>query len=128
MENSLNASASGVIIKVRDLTLCRDFYSRVLSLGAPVMDSSFLVEFQRGSFRLFLEKNDWETLPGPAQGNISWYFDASDPEEVCRKIREFPGKCSVPEKMVKGHRSMFRCLDPEGNTFFIPCADHTPEE
>lgn len=128
MENNQNTAASGVVLKVRDLDLCRDFYAKVLDLGAPVMDSSFLVEFRCGAFHLFLEKSPWETFRNGPPGNISWFFNAPSPEDVCRRIRAFPVKCSVPEKVIKGHWNMFRCLDPEGNSFYIPCGEECPEE
>ena len=54
MENSL----FGVVIQVSNLELCRAFYRDVLGLGAPVMDSSFWVEFRLDSqSSLFLEKS-----------------------------------------------------------------------
>ena len=55
MENSL----FGVVIQVSNLDLCRAFYRDVLGLGAPVMDSSFWVEFRLDSqSSLFLEKSE----------------------------------------------------------------------
>ncbi|MBR4884181.1 MAG: hypothetical protein IKZ33_02570, partial [Lentisphaeria bacterium] len=59
----------GIIIKVRNLERCRNFYRDVLRLGNPVTDSNFRCEFslpqtglyfyyfhifkKNGSFRLF---------------------------------------------------------------------------
>ena len=51
-------SSFGVIIKVNNIDLCRNFYRNVLLLGDPVTDSSFCVEFQiSDNFFLMLEKN-----------------------------------------------------------------------
>ena len=47
----------GIIIKVRNLERCRNFYRDVLRLGNPVTDSNFRCEFSLGSgMRLVLCK------------------------------------------------------------------------
>jgi hypothetical protein len=52
-------SSFGVIIKVNNIDLCRNFYRNVSNLGNPVIDSSFGVEFQiNNEFFLMLEKTD----------------------------------------------------------------------
>ena len=35
----------GVILKVKNLPLCKGFYKNILSLGDPAIDSSFMCEF-----------------------------------------------------------------------------------
>ena len=39
----------GVVVRVRNLELCRAFYRDVLDLWTPLLDSNFWVEFRLGS-------------------------------------------------------------------------------
>lgn len=123
-----NPTSDKVILQVRNLDLCRKFYSGTLFPEPPVMDSSFLVEFREGGFHLVLESPPWETLPDPAQCRAGWYFEAEDPEELCRKVREFSGENAPQEKVKKGNRCLYRCQDPEGNCFYIPCKQDSRKE
>jgi len=45
MENN----ASSVIIKVKDIDICRSFYRNILNMGDPVVNSNFRVEFIMGN-------------------------------------------------------------------------------
>lgn len=56
MENSL----SSVIIKVRNIDICRSFYRDMLNISDPVLDSNFLVEFRMdGNVPLIVEKHHY---------------------------------------------------------------------
>ncbi|MBO5803266.1 MAG: hypothetical protein J6R64_05950, partial [Lentisphaeria bacterium] len=70
---------SGIVIRVKDLDLCRSFYQNVIGLGMPVMDSSFWCEFNiNGDSSLYLEKADKdETLP-VSGGRIAWMLQVDN--------------------------------------------------
>ena len=114
MENSL----FGVVIQVSNLELCRAFYRDVLGLGAPVMDSSFWVEFRLDSqSSLFLEKS--EVLDTSRNGGrISWIYKTDDPDSLMDILASYG---YVPKKIPTDQAgfTVYRLHDPEGNPFFI---------
>lgn len=42
-------NASSVIIKVKDIDICRSFYRNIMNMGDPVVNSNFRVEFVMGN-------------------------------------------------------------------------------
>ncbi len=100
MENSL----FGVVIQVSNLDLCRAFYRDVLGLGAPVMDSSFWVEFRLDSqSSLFLEKSE---VLDTSRNSLM---------DILASYGYVPKK--IPTDQVGF--TVYRLHDPEGNPFFI---------
>ena len=114
MENSLFV----VVIQVSYLDRCRAFYRDVLGLGAPVMDSSFWVEFRLDSqSSLFLEKS--EVLDTSRNGGrISWIYKTDDPDSLMDILASYG---YVPKKIPTDQVgfTVYRLHDPEGNPFFI---------
>ena len=123
MENSL----FGVVIQVSNLDLCRAFYRDVLGLGAPVMDSSFWVEFRLDSqSSLFLEKS--EVLDTSRNGgSISWIYKTDDPDSLMDILASYG---YVPKKIPTDQVgfTVYRLHDPEGNPFFIAPKEETDNE
>ncbi|HCG27567.1 MAG TPA: hypothetical protein DE060_15935 [Lentisphaeria bacterium] len=123
MENSL----FGVVIQVSNLDLCRAFYRDVLGLGAPVMDSSFWVEFRLDSqSSLFLEKS--EVLDTSRNGGrISWIYKTDDPDSLMDILASYG---YVPKKIPTDQVgfTVYRLHDPEGNPFFIAPKEETDNE
>lgn len=111
MENLL----FGVVVQVSDLDRCRTFYRDVLGLGAPVMDSTFRVEFRLDAqTSLFLEKS--EVLDPPCGGHVSWVYRPRDPDGVIRALTD--AGCRMTAGDLAGFE-VCRFRDPEGNPFFI---------
>ena len=59
MENN----ASSVIIKVKDIDICRSLYRNVLNMGNPIVNSNFRVEFIMGNHAslILLQGKEFET-------------------------------------------------------------------
>lgn len=109
----------GIILKVRNLALCRGFYKTVLALGDPVIDSSFMCEFHcEKDFSLILEKAEWVFMPQEQESKASWILRTKDLGAFTKRLEEYGFK---PEKTVadKFGIQLMKCRDPEGNAFFV---------
>lgn len=114
MKNSL----FGVIIKVNNIDLCRNFYRNVLKLSSPVIDSSFCVEFQvSDNFFLMLEKTDARFLEHESSAT-SWSYKVADIKEVEYLARLHGYKLHMDKRSHEGE-ILYRCQDPEKNIFYI---------
>ena len=114
MKNSL----FGVIIKVNDIDLCRFFYRDVLTLGEPVVDSSFWVEFQTDSgFFLMLEKTTAGFLEHESSAT-SWACRVPSINTVKEHFRRYGYKLNIDRRLHEGE-VLYRCQDPEKNIFYI---------
>ena len=106
----------GIILKVNNLDMCREFYRRLLGLGDPVIDSSFAAEFAIGPDAfLLLEKAPADYLEHENSAQC-WFFSPADPDRIARELQED----HYPLKLVKDEYSpydVWRGQDPEGNTF-----------
>ena len=109
----------GIVIKVRNIELCRSFYRDVLDLGAPVMDSNFWVEFRLAdSLALCLEKiADGDTAP-TSEGGISWIFRTDELDTLVDRLHKY-GYNPVPQKQERVGFKTLRFLDPEGTPFMV---------
>ena len=111
-------SSFGVIIKVNNIDLCRNFYRNVLNLGDPVTDSSFCVEFQiSDNFFLMLEKTDARFLEHESSAT-SWTCKVDDIEQLHYRSRLHGYKLNMNERTHEGE-VLYRCQDPEKNIFYI---------
>jgi len=114
MKNSL----FGVIIKVNNIDLCRNFYRNVLKLNDPVIDSSFCVEFQiSDNFFLTLEKTDARFLEHESSAT-SWSYKVDSIEDVHYLSRLHGYKLNMDKRSHEGE-TLYRCQDPEKNIFYI---------
>lgn len=115
----MNKNLFGIVIKVRDLELCRNFYRNILELGQPVMDSSFQVEFKAGGSSLILVRKSWDCPLPQHSERIAWYFSAGNPDHIREKIFAcgYRSVCTISEK---AGREMVMFTDPEGNPFYVP--------
>ncbi len=108
----------GILIRVRDLVVCRAFYRDLLHLGEPVMDSTFAVEFAlSGDVMLRLESNVSPALEH-ASSAVSWCLETDDPEKLFDELANTGYRVDA----VQGQSESgfyFRGEDPEGNPFFI---------
>lgn len=110
----------GIVIKVKNLTVCKAFYRDVLGLGDPVLDSNFRVEFQLGdSFCLTLEKMPFDAVLPPAFGRIAWLFNA-DAEMVRSRLEAYGYAVPDLPDTEKQGEVFCRFADPEGNPFYVP--------
>ena len=109
----------GIVIKVKNLTVCKAFYRDVLGLGEPVLDSNFRVEFQmEDTFCLTLEKAPFDAVLPLASGRISWLFDA-DAATIRNRLKAYGYAVpNLPETDKKGETFCW-FVDPEGNPFYV---------
>ncbi len=115
----------GIVIKVKNLTVCNAFYRDVLGLGEPVLDSNFRVEFQiEDSFCLTLEKSACDAVLPRTSGRISWLFDAD--AETIRDRLKVSGYAvpNMPDTEKKGETYCW-FADPEGNPFYVIAGKRT---
>ncbi|MCP3967962.1 MAG: VOC family protein [Lentisphaerae bacterium] len=114
MENNL----FGVIIKVKNIDLCRSFYRDVLNLGEPVMDSNFWVEFEAGdNFVLALEKSAARFLEHEPSAT-AWICRVDDVSATQKRLNKHGFKTSISKSLKMGE-TLYRCQDPENNVFYI---------
>lgn len=115
----------GVIIKVNNIDLCRNFYRNVLNLGNPVIDSSFVVEFQiNNDFFLMLEKTDARFLEHESSAT-SWSCRVDNINELLYRSRLHGYKLNMEKRSHEGE-ILYRCQDPEKNIFYI--FNNAPED
>ena len=124
----------GVVVRVRNLELCRAFYRDVLDLGTSLLDSNFWVEFRLGSSRLCLEKIEWEDESAPKEdqggesssssSGISWILMVKDLEDFANRIAAY-GYAAESKACDSFGFSLLRFRDPEGNPFLVS-AERTP--
>jgi len=114
MKNSL----FGVIIKVNNIDVCRNFYQKVLDLSDPVVDSSFCVEFQiNDNFFLTLEKTDARFLEHQSSAT-SWSYKVNSIDDVLYRSRLHGYTLNVSKRTHEGE-VLYRCEDPEKNIFYV---------
>ena len=114
MKNSL----FGVIIKVNDISLCRNFYRDILNLGDPVVDSNFCVEFQvNKDFSLSLEKTEARFLEHESSAT-SWVYRVANLAEVSKRFYRFDYSLELERRLHDGE-ALYRCRDPENNIFYL---------
>ena len=115
----MESSRLGIVIKVKNLELCKAFYRDILDLGQPVLDSSFWVEFKVSpESSLYLEKAEWDEPVPEAGGKIAWLYRT----ERLSKIREKLGSYGYSPSSActdKVGFEVYRFADPEGNPFYI---------
>ncbi len=115
---NMKNSSFGVIIKVNNIDLCRNFYLNVLNLGTPVTDSSFCVEFQiNNSFFLMLEKTEARFLEHESSAT-SWTCKVDKIDDVLYRSRLHGYKLDMTKRTHEGE-VLYRCQDPEKNIFYI---------
>ena len=111
----------GIVIKVKNLTVCKAFYRDILGLGDPVQESNFRVEFNcGGAFSLFLEKKLFDEPIHPGSVPISWYCSLGNASEIWEKMKTYGFADTRMVVENKAGRSFCRFTDPEGNAFYVP--------
>ena len=116
---SPNASLLGVVVKVENLDVARAFYRDTLGLGAPVMDSTFWVEFKvDGNASLFLEQAHPGEKLVPTRGRVAWICETPNLDEIVSRLTEL-GHESVAAATEKAGYQVLRFQDPEGNPFYL---------
>jgi catechol-2,3-dioxygenase len=116
----------GAVLAVRNLDGIRRFYSDVVGLGEPVVDSSFWIEYEvvPGGMVLALERNELALVADSGDsrnGNTSWCLQVADlPAFEQQMVGRGFGPQSSSE-LPSGCRALtFR--DPEGNPFMVIAA------
>ena len=118
-EDNPPTSLLGVVVKVENLDIARAFYRDVLELGAPVMDSTFWVEFKIGNnASLFLEQAHPEEKLVPTKGRVAWICETSNIDCIVDKLRELGHEPASTSAERAGYQ-VLQFQDPEGNPFYL---------
>ncbi len=114
MENSL----FGIIIKVKNMDICRSFYRDVLDLGEPEINSNFWVEFHSPTgYTVALEKSAARFLKHESAAT-AWVYRVSNVEETRQRLEKHGFKASFARTLKMGE-ALYQCHDPENNVFYI---------
>ncbi|MCF6176506.1 MAG: VOC family protein [Victivallaceae bacterium] len=105
MENN----ASSVIIKVKDIDICRSFYRNILNMGNPVVNSNFRVEFIMGNHAslVLLQDKESETAEPTTPPVIELNENIA---EVCTRLDEL--ECHY-EFISNAEKATYKMCDPE---------------
>ena len=105
----MRKSGAEILVRVRNLSVCRAFYRNVLALGAPATDSSFLCRFA-------LAPDAFLTLVPVAENenavNAPWILCPDDPELVRDNLSAYGYRIREIES---AGRPALEVLDPEQN-------------
>ncbi|MFO7821397.1 MAG: hypothetical protein R6V56_05010 [Lentisphaeria bacterium] len=107
----------GAIIKVRNMDQSRAFYSQVLRLGEPVLNTNFWVEFEvvQGQMVIALQQaNNIVQRPETDKGDIQCCLAVDDLEGFRQHLSRHEVETSAIERLAVG-KDFFRFRDPEGN-------------
>lgn len=105
----MRKSGAEILLRVRNLSVCRAFYRDVLALGAPATDGSFLCRFALApdTFLTLVPIAESETA-----ANAPWIFRPGDPELVRYNLNAYGYR--IREIETAG-RFAQEVLDPEQN-------------
>lgn len=105
-----------VFIYVQDMKKMRDFYSGVLELGKPVVETETWIEFDLPGCHLALHKGDPSMLEQSqsSQSKVKFSMEVEDIEKVCEELKSKNLKFTFGPKKDFG-ATLAEFLDPEGN-------------
>ncbi len=104
----------GAIIRVRDLHRARVFYSDVLGLGTPAVDSNFWIEYEPAPGRPVLALEQSGSAVGSEPGRVSWCLEVDDLSAREERLRQHGVRMHGVRDLPTGRRVLF-FLDPEQN-------------
>ncbi len=108
---------NGIIIKVKNIDVARDFYRDVLDLGNPIVDSNFWIEFKLGNFVLALELFEkYESQDNVS--NILFFYEVESINIFKKKLAR-NGHADFFIEEEKLGITILKCKDPEGNIFAV---------
>jgi hypothetical protein len=105
MENN----ASSVIIKVKDIDICRSFYRNILNMGDPVVNSNFRVEFIMGNNASLLLLQESLHDIKPSKNTPCIEIKESIPQ-LCARLDEL--ECDY-EFVSHADKDVYKMQDPE---------------
>ena len=108
---------NGIIIKVKNIDIARDFYRDVLDLGNPIVDSNFWIEFKLGNFVLALELFE-KYEEQEKDSNISFFYEIEN-LNIFKKKLTCNGHSDFFVEEEKLGITILKCKDPEGNIFAV---------
>ncbi len=112
----MKKSRFAIIIRVRNIDLCRYFYQAIVGLGEPIINSSFRVEFKVGEdCSLILEQDNAE--PSQTQ-NILWKILIPDLVQFKERLIDYGCESPLEIKEFNGE-TLMGFKDPEGNHFYL---------
>ena len=102
-------NASSVIIKVKDIDICRSFYRNILKMGDPVVDSNFRVEFIMGNSAVLLLLQD--SLHELKESDDTPSIEIKESiTQLCARLDEL--ECNY-EFVSHAEKDVYRMRDPE---------------
>ncbi len=104
----------GCLVRVKDLAKAKHFYTEVLALGAPVLDSNFWVEYPLPGNGLLVLEHCGATKPGEGREDVSCLLEVADLDAKVSELREKKVEVVHPAIEVPG-RATATIRDPEGN-------------
>lgn len=118
VKNIVEPNEFGLVIKVNNLDSCRLFYRKLLNLGEPVIDSTYLVVFQLTENVSFsLEQTRAQYLEH-ASNAAALRFRVDDLAVFRTRMEEAGYECNF-EEATRASGPCCRGLDPEGNPFYV---------
>jgi len=109
----------GAVVRVADMARCRSFYSEVVGLGKPVVNSNFWVEFELvpGGMVLALQQSSG-TSRSQAVANVAWCLAVPDLAAFRERLTEL-GCGPTNSTVLPSGVSISTYLDPEYNPFIV---------
>lgn len=119
MENN----ASSVIIKVKDINICRSFYRNVLNMGNPIVNSNFRVEFMMAKHAILVLLQEREALEIIETIAPPVIILNENIDEICARLDEI--ECHY-DFINNGTKDKYSMRDPEGRIIlFTSCIPAT---
>ena len=105
-----------VFIYTQDMRNMRDFYSKILELGKPVVDTETWIEFDLPGCHLALHKGNEQILEQnhESQPKVKFSMEVENIEQVCVDLQAKNIKFTFGPKKDFG-ATLAEFLDPEGN-------------
>lgn len=107
-----------LVLRVKDLQKCREFYRDVLQLGSPVLDTPFWVEFQMcETGKLCLESCGEQSRETNAPSSAVWMMEAE--EELAEQLTAAGYREQEQKTVSVDGYPVTAFHDPEGNIFYL---------
>ncbi len=112
----MKKNINGVVIKVQNIDLLRNFYKNVLELGHPIIDSNIWTEFHiSDGLSIILDASKYAS---DVEGNITWFYTVKSVDGALARLKQYGYSPQVMEAEELGIKVYF-FQDPEGNPFAL---------
>ena len=109
----------GIVIRTSDIQRSRFFFSNILMLGEPELDSNFWLSYALpGGGDLFVEASPAPPVMLEGYRRMPWVYRPDDPEKVLASLRK-AGYNTEAKVLEQGEMTLHRVTDPDDNIFFV---------